>query len=77
MTYSVVGSGAIGSALAGHFANKGIEVSLANTGYVVPQKPIRLALEEHARPGTKEVATCLLRTRSADRQISQWTRPSS
>jgi predicted dinucleotide-binding enzyme len=30
MTYSIVGSGAIGSALAGHFASKGIEVSLAN-----------------------------------------------
>src|SRR5712672_1716476 len=30
MTYSIVGSGAIGSALAGHFASKGIDVSLAN-----------------------------------------------
>src|SRR5260370_38501805 len=30
MTYSIIGSGAIGSALAGHFASKGIEVSLAN-----------------------------------------------
>jgi predicted dinucleotide-binding enzyme len=30
MTYSIVGSGAIGSALAGHFASKGIEVLLAN-----------------------------------------------
>ena len=30
MTYSIVGSGAIGSALAGHFASNGIEVSLAN-----------------------------------------------
>ena len=30
MTYSIVGSGAIGRALAGHFASKGIEVSLAN-----------------------------------------------
>src|SRR5258708_36319550 len=30
MTYSINGSGAIGSALAGHFASKGIEVSLAN-----------------------------------------------
>ena len=30
MTYSIVGSGAIGSALAGHFASKGIEVSLAS-----------------------------------------------
>jgi predicted dinucleotide-binding enzyme len=29
-SYSIIGSGAIGSALAGHFANKGIEVSLAN-----------------------------------------------
>src|SRR5258708_28237517 len=47
------------------------------SGYVVLQKPILLALEEQARPGTKEVATCLLRTRSADRQISHWTRPSS
>jgi predicted dinucleotide-binding enzyme len=28
--YSIIGSGAIGSALAGHFANKGIEVLLAN-----------------------------------------------
>jgi len=31
MTYSIIGSGAIGSALAGHFASKGIEVSLATT----------------------------------------------
>ena len=30
MTYSIIGSGAIGSALAGHFASKAIEVSLAN-----------------------------------------------
>ena len=30
MTYSIIGSGVIGSALAGHFASKGIEVSLAN-----------------------------------------------
>src|SRR5258708_5891277 len=30
MTYSIIGSGAIGSALAGHFASKDIEVSLAN-----------------------------------------------
>src|SRR5216684_6277057 len=30
MNYSIIGSGAIGSALAGHFASKGIEVSLAN-----------------------------------------------
>src|SRR5713226_2854080 len=30
MTYSIIGSGAIGSALAGHFASKGIAVSLAN-----------------------------------------------
>src|SRR5260370_28555701 len=30
MTYSIIGSGAIGSALAGHFASKGIEGSLAN-----------------------------------------------
>src|SRR5258708_9021874 len=30
MIYSIIGSGAIGSALAGHFASKGIEVSLAN-----------------------------------------------
>jgi 8-hydroxy-5-deazaflavin:NADPH oxidoreductase len=29
-SYSIIGSGAIGSALAGHFANKGIEVLLAN-----------------------------------------------
>ena len=30
MTYSIIGSGAIGSALAGQFASKGIEASLAN-----------------------------------------------
>jgi predicted dinucleotide-binding enzyme len=29
-SYSIIGSGAIGSALAGHFASKGIEVLLAN-----------------------------------------------
>jgi predicted dinucleotide-binding enzyme len=29
-SYSIIGSGAIGSALAGHFAGKGIEVLLAN-----------------------------------------------
>jgi predicted dinucleotide-binding enzyme len=31
MSYSIIGSGAIGSALAGHFASKGIEVLLANS----------------------------------------------
>lgn len=30
-SYSIIGSGAIGSALAGHFASKGIEVLLANS----------------------------------------------
>ena len=29
-SYLIIGSGAIGSALAGHFASKGIEVLLAN-----------------------------------------------
>jgi len=31
MSYSIIGSGAIGSALAGHFASKGIKVLLANS----------------------------------------------
>ena len=31
MSYSIIGSGAIGSALGGHFASKGIEVLLANS----------------------------------------------
>src|SRR5258705_10758576 len=31
MSYSIIGSGAIGSALAGHFASKGMEVLLANS----------------------------------------------
>jgi predicted dinucleotide-binding enzyme len=31
MSYSIIGSGAIGSALAGQFASKGIEVLLANS----------------------------------------------
>jgi len=30
MTYSIIGSGAIGSALAGHFASNSIEVLMAN-----------------------------------------------
>src|SRR6267154_1484065 len=38
------------------------------SGSVVPQKPIRLALEEQARLGTAEVAM--------SRQISHWPRPS-
>src|SRR5258706_16475002 len=60
MTYSIIGSGAIGSALAGHFASKGIEVSLANTRWPSSLKDIVRKL------GSKVKAVTVKEAASAD-----------
>src|SRR5260370_42462203 len=58
MTYSIIGSGAIGSALAGHFASKGIEVSLANNRGPSSLKDIVRKLGSKAKAVTvKEAAS--------------------
>jgi 8-hydroxy-5-deazaflavin:NADPH oxidoreductase len=57
MSYSIIGSGAIGSALAGHFARKGIEVLLANSRGPASLKDVVHKLGSKVRAATvKEAA---------------------
>jgi len=58
MTYSIIGSGAIGSALAGHFASKGIEVSLANNRGPASLKEIVRKLGSKVKAVTVKEAAC-------------------
>jgi len=54
MTYSIIGSGAIGSALAGHFASKGIDVSLANNRGPASLKEIVRKLGSKGKSGHRQ-----------------------
>jgi predicted dinucleotide-binding enzyme len=51
-SYSIIGSGAIGSALAGHFASKGIEVLLANNRGPASLEDLVRKLGPKVRAGT-------------------------
>jgi predicted dinucleotide-binding enzyme len=52
MTYSIIGSGAIGSALAHQFARKGIEVLVANTRGPASVEPLAREMGDCIRPAT-------------------------
>src|SRR5260370_27431166 len=56
MSYSIIGSGAIGSALAGHFASKGIEVLLANSRGPASLKDIVAKLGSKVQAATAKEA---------------------
>jgi predicted dinucleotide-binding enzyme len=55
-SYSIIGSGAIGTALAGHFASKGIEVLLANSRGPASMEDLVRKLGPTVRPATVEDA---------------------
>jgi predicted dinucleotide-binding enzyme len=52
MTYSIIGSGNIGSALARQFARKGIDVEIANTRGPGSLAPLGKELGHHVSPQT-------------------------
>jgi 8-hydroxy-5-deazaflavin:NADPH oxidoreductase len=56
MTYSIVGSGNIGSAVARQFARKGIDVAIANTRGPDSLAPLGKELGHHVIPQTLESA---------------------
>ena len=56
MIYSVVGSGHIGSAIARQFAQKGIDVAIANARGPDSLLPLKKELGQHVIPQTLEAA---------------------
>jgi 8-hydroxy-5-deazaflavin:NADPH oxidoreductase len=56
MTYSIVGSGNIGTAVARQFARKGIDVEIANTRGSESLENLRKDLGRHIVPQTLEAA---------------------
>jgi 8-hydroxy-5-deazaflavin:NADPH oxidoreductase len=56
MTYSIIGSGNIGSAVARQFARKGITIAIANTRGPDSLAPLRKQLNNHIIPQTLEAA---------------------
>jgi 8-hydroxy-5-deazaflavin:NADPH oxidoreductase len=56
MTYSIIGSGSIGTALARQFARKGIEVAIANTRGLESLLPIAKELGRQIAPQMLELA---------------------
>jgi 8-hydroxy-5-deazaflavin:NADPH oxidoreductase len=56
MTYSIIGSGNIGTAVARQFARKGIEVAITNTRGPDSLLPLEKELGRHIVPQTLEVA---------------------
>ena len=57
MTYSIIGSGAIGTALAHQFSRKGIDVLVANTRGPASIQPLVAELGETIRPASVAEAT--------------------
>jgi predicted dinucleotide-binding enzyme len=57
MTYSIIGSGAIGTALARQFSRKGIDVLVANTRGPASIQPLVAELGETIRPASVAEAT--------------------
>jgi predicted dinucleotide-binding enzyme len=56
MTYSIIGSGNIGSAVARQFARKGINVAIANTRGPESLAPLAKELGHHVTPQTLQAA---------------------